>query len=127
MDEPLASLDGPRKAEILPFLARLKTALKLPILYVTHSPEELASLADTLVLMDVGHVIAKGPLEAIITRGDLPLAVRDDAGTVLTAEVVEHDPLHRLTVLRSGGCGYGCRCWNGTSAPYCACASRRAK
>ncbi len=103
MDEPLASLDGPRKAEILPFLARLKTALKLPILYVTHSPEELASLADTLVLMDVGHVIAKGPLEEIITRGDLPLAVRDDAGTVLTAEVVEHDPLHRLTVLRSAG------------------------
>jgi molybdate transport system ATP-binding protein len=103
MDEPLASLDGPRKAEILPFLAGLKTALKLPILYVTHSPEELASLADTLVLIDLGHVLAKGPLEEIITRGDLPLAIRDDAGAVLSAEVVEHDQMHRLTALMSAG------------------------
>ena len=103
MDEPLASLDGPRKSEILPFLARLKTALKLPILYVTHSIEELASLADTLVLINLGHVIAKGSLEEVITRGDLPLAVREDAGTVFTAVVVEHDQVRRLSSIRSGG------------------------
>jgi len=84
MDEPLASLDAPRKAEILPFLARLKTALKLPILYVTHSTEELASLADTLVLLNAGHVTAAGPLEEIITRSDLPFAMRDDSGSVFT-------------------------------------------
>jgi molybdate transport system ATP-binding protein len=102
MDEPLASLDAPRKAEILPFLARLKTALKLPILYVTHSTEELASLADTLVLLDVGHVIAAGPLEEIITRSDLPLATRDDSGSVLTANVLEHDKKRQLTALRTG-------------------------
>jgi molybdate transport system ATP-binding protein len=94
MDEPLASLDAPRKAEILPFLARLKTALKLPILYVTHSTEELASLADTLV--------AAGPLEQIVTRSDLPLAVRDDSGAVLTANVIEHDQKRQLTILRVG-------------------------
>jgi molybdate transport system ATP-binding protein len=103
MDEPLASLDGPRKAEILPFLARLKTALKLPILYVTHSPEELASLADTLVLLNAGHVIAAGPLGEIITRSDLPLATRDDAGAVLTASVGQHDPARQLTALQAGG------------------------
>ena len=102
MDEPLASLDAPRKAEILPFLARLKTALKLPILYVTHSTEELASLADTLVLLKTGSVVAAGPLEQIITRSDLPLAVRDDSGAVLTANVIEHDQKHQLTTLRVG-------------------------
>jgi molybdate transport system ATP-binding protein len=104
MDEPLASLDAPRKAEILPFLARLKTALKLPILYVTHSTEELASLslADTLVLLETGRVVAAGPLEQIITRSDIPLAVRDDSGSVLTASVIEHDQKHQLTTLRVG-------------------------
>ena len=102
MDEPLASLDGPRKAEILPFLARLKTAMALPILYVTHSPEELASLADTLVLLDAGRVVAAGPLEEIMTRGDLPLANRDDAGAVLTARVVGHDADRQLTALEAG-------------------------
>jgi molybdate transport system ATP-binding protein len=103
MDEPLASLDAPRKAEILPFLARLKTALKLPILYVTHSPEELASLADTLVLLKAGRVIAAGPLEEIIARSDLPLARRDDAGAVLTARVAGHDAARRLTRLQAAG------------------------
>ena len=102
MDEPLASLDAPRKAEILPFLARLKTALKLPILYVTHSTEELASLADTLVLLNAGHVTAAGPLEEIITRSDLPFAMRDDSGSVFTAHVVEHDKKRQLTALRTG-------------------------
>jgi molybdate transport system ATP-binding protein len=103
MDEPLASLDGPRKAEILPFLARLKTALALPILYVTHSPEELASLADTLVLLDVGRVVAAGPLEQLMTRSDLPLAKRDDAGAVFTARVVAQDAGRQLTALETGG------------------------
>ena len=78
MDEPLSSLDGQRKLEILPFLARLKTVLKLPILYVTHSTEELASLADTLVLLDKGQVVAAGPFEEIVTRSDVSFAKRDD-------------------------------------------------
>jgi molybdate transport system ATP-binding protein len=103
MDEPLASLDGSRKAEILPFLARLKTALALPILYVTHSPEELASLADTLVLLNAGRVVAAGPLEELMTRSDLPLAKRDDAGAVLAARVVAHDAGRQLTALETGG------------------------
>jgi molybdate transport system ATP-binding protein len=102
MDEPLASLDGPRKAEILPFLGRLKTALQLPILYVTHSTEELASLADTLVLLNQGRVTAAGPLEEIMTRSDLPLADRDDAGAVLTTRVIAHDPHRQLTALQAG-------------------------
>jgi molybdate transport system ATP-binding protein len=102
MDEPLASLDGPRKSEILPYLSRLKTKLKLPILYVTHATEELGSLADTLVLLNRGEVVAAGPFEEIITRSDLPFAARDDAGAVLTATVVEHDPIRHLTKVQAG-------------------------
>jgi molybdate transport system ATP-binding protein len=102
MDEPLASLDGARKSEILPYLSRLKTRLKLPILYVTHATEELGSLADTLVLLNRGQVVAAGPFEEIVTRSDLPFAARDDAGAVLTAIVVEHDPVRHLTKLQSG-------------------------
>jgi molybdate transport system ATP-binding protein len=103
MDEPLAALDGPRKAEILPFLARLKTRLALPILYVTHALEEIASLADTLVLMNAGHVVAAGPLPELASRVDLPIADRDDAAAVLIARIVSHDARRQLSVLDCGG------------------------
>jgi molybdate transport system ATP-binding protein len=103
MDEPLASLDGPRKSEILPFLTRLKTALKLPILYVTHATEELASIADTLVLLENGQVVAIAPLEEAMTRNDMPFITRDDSGAVMTARVEKHDHARKLTGLRVGG------------------------
>jgi molybdate transport system ATP-binding protein len=103
MDEPLASLDAARKDEILPYLMRLKTTLKLPILYVTHALEEVARLADTLVLIEAGRSIACGPLEEIATRGDLPLAARDDAGAILTMRVEAHDAPHRLSLLAGDG------------------------
>ena len=62
MDEPLASLDAERKAEILPYLTRLKTALRLPVLYVTHALDEVTRLADSMVLIDAGRVVGFGPL-----------------------------------------------------------------
>jgi molybdate transport system ATP-binding protein len=103
MDEPLASLDAARKAEILPYLARLKAELALPIIYVTHALEEVAELADFLVLLRDLRVIAAGPLNEMAARADLPLAQRDDAGAVLTCQVVAHDPARRLTQLASAG------------------------
>jgi len=104
LDEPLASLDGPRKAEILPFLTRLKTTLALPIVYVTHALDELFYLADTVVLIERGRVLAAGPLLELSSRADLPLlAARDDAGAVLAAKVAAHDPARRLTRLAAGG------------------------
>ncbi len=106
MDEPLASLDLARKAEILPFLAELKTALRLPILYVTHALEEVATLADQLVLIEAGRVLAAGALPAIAARADLPLAQRDDAGAVLLTRVAEHDRVRRLTRLEGGGASF---------------------
>ena len=103
LDEPLASLDAARKAEILPYLLRLKTALALPMVYVTHALEEVFFLADTLVLLEAGRVLACGGVAALSSRGDLPLAARDDAAAVLDAEIAEHHPARRLSLLRAGG------------------------
>ncbi len=103
MDEPLASLDAERKSEILPYLARLRGALALPILYVTHALDEVARLADTLVLIEAGRVLAAGPVEEIAARADLPLARRDDAAALLRCMVRAHDPARGLTQLDAGG------------------------
>jgi molybdate transport system ATP-binding protein len=103
MDEPLASLDAARKNEILPYLVRLKTTLKLPILYVTHSLDEVARLADTLVLIEAGRSIAAGPLNEVATRSDLPFAARDDAGAILAMRLAAHDPARQLSRLAANG------------------------
>ena len=104
MDEPLAALDAPRKAEILPYLERLQRSLALPIVYVTHAMEEVARLADHLVLLDAGRVRAAGPLGQLLAQPDLPLARQDDAGVVIAATVAEHDRDYGLSrVLFAGG------------------------
>ena len=88
MDEPLAALDAPRRAEVLPFLARLRDAAGLPILYVTHALEEVDALADHLVLLEGGRVLAAGAPDALAARTDLPLlAARRDAGVLLACTV----------------------------------------
>jgi molybdate transport system ATP-binding protein len=103
MDEPLSGLDATRKAEILPYLAQLGPALALPIVYVTHAMDELVRLADDVVLLDAGRVVAAGKLPDLAGRGDLPLAARDDAGAVLLLDVVEHDHESHLTRLEGQG------------------------
>ena len=103
MDEPLASLDSARKAEIMPYLADIKTALHLPVLYVTHAMEEVSRLADSIVLMENGTVIAAGDLHAMTARGDLALARRDDAASVLPGRVADHDPARQLSGIEVGG------------------------
>ena len=98
MDEPLAALDLKRKLEILPYLERLHRELSLPIMYVSHAPDEVARLADHLVLLDQGKVIASGPLNDVLSRIDLPATFADDAGVVIEAVIAEHeaDDLTRL-------------------------------
>jgi molybdate transport system ATP-binding protein len=91
MDEPLAALDQKRKNEILPYLERLHDELSMPVLYVSHSIDEVARLADTLVLLEDGRVRALGPLAEVIPRLDLPLSQGDDAGVVISATVALHD------------------------------------
>jgi molybdate transport system ATP-binding protein len=100
MDEPLASLDAARRAEILPYLERLRDEARIPILYVSHSAAEVAQLATTVVILDDGKVTAVGPVLDILPRADA-----SDAGSVLEATVAEHDEVHQLTMLtsRAGG------------------------
>jgi molybdate transport system ATP-binding protein len=103
MDEPLAALDAARKAEILPYLERLHRDLSLPIVLVTHALDEVARLADHLVLMDAGRVRAAGPMATLLARPDLPLAQADEAGVVIEAVVAEHDAAYGLLRLAFDG------------------------
>lgn len=105
MDEPLAALDAPRKAEILPYLERLQAELSVPIVYVSHAIDEVARLADHLVLLDGGRVLGSGPTDAMLTRLDLPLAHGDTASAVIRAQVSGHEPDYHLTLTEfAGGC-----------------------
>ena len=103
LDEPLAALDAQRKTEILPYLEKLPAELDIPIIYVSHAIDEVARLADQLVLLDAGRVVASGPTADLLTRLDLPLAHGDAAGAVLRASVVRHDPQDHLTQVRFSG------------------------
>jgi molybdate transport system ATP-binding protein len=85
MDEPLAALDAARKADILPWLEQLHERLDLPVLYVTHALDEVARLADHLVLLDGGRVRVQGPVIEMLSRTDLPLAHGDGAGALIEA------------------------------------------
>lgn len=87
MDEPLAALDLKRKQEILPYLERLQDELDIPVLYVSHSPDEVARLADHLVAMEGGRVVAAGPLAGTLACLDLPIRLGEDAGVVLDTTV----------------------------------------
>ncbi|MEL6451804.1 MAG: molybdenum ABC transporter ATP-binding protein [Pseudomonadota bacterium] len=91
MDEPLAALDGPRKAEILPYLDRLKTDSAVPILYVSHAVDEVARLADHMVLLSDGRVARHGPLfEVMADPAAIPLLGVREAGAVMRATVRAH-------------------------------------
>lgn len=103
MDEPLAALDMKRKQEILPYLERLHDELDIPVLYVSHAPDEVARLADYLVLLDEGRVVAQGPLHEILTRLDLPTAFSEDAGVVIESVIAGHDQAYHLTRLSFSG------------------------
>ena len=91
MDEPLAGLDLQRKQEILPYLERLHDALDIPVLYVSHAPEEVARLADHMVVMERGRVLMSGALVETLTRLDWPVRLGEDVGVVLEGTVVERD------------------------------------
>jgi len=91
MDEPLAALDLARKKEILPYLERLREELDIPMVYVSHAPDEVAQLADHLVLMDNGKAVASGPLTQTLARLDLPAYLGEDACVVLQGHVAERD------------------------------------
>ncbi|MEQ7918315.1 molybdenum ABC transporter ATP-binding protein [Xanthomonas sp. WHRI 1810A] len=100
LDEPLAALDARRKSEILPYLERLHDELEIPMLYVSHSQDEVARLADHLVLLSDGKVLASGPIGETLARLDLPLAMGDDAGVVIEGIVSAYDADYQLLTVR---------------------------
>ena len=104
MDEPLANLDEGRKLEVLPFIERLAVELDVATVYVTHSMDEILRLAQTLILISEGRVIASGAVEELLSRLDLaPETGRWEAGAAFQAEVAEHDDTHLLTRLEFAG------------------------
>lgn len=103
MDEPLSALDTSSKQEILPYLERLHRELNIPVLYVSHALDEVARLADHLVLLEKGRVLASGALHDVLSRLDLPTAHFDDAGVVIEATVAQQDEKYHLTRLDFAG------------------------
>jgi len=102
MDEPLSSLDHKRKLEILPYLETLHRELALPVLYVSHATDEVARLADELVILRNGSILGSGPIQQMLTRLDLPLAHRGDAETLIQARVTNLDSEFGLAHLQAG-------------------------
>lgn len=96
MDEPLAALDLKRKREILPYLERLHDELEIPIIYVSHSPDEVVRLADYIVVMEDGHALAHGPLAEILSRIDLPIRIGDEPCAIVEATIGAMDPAWHL-------------------------------
>lgn len=103
MDEPLAALDSRRKAEILPYLERLHEELEIPVIYVSHSQDEVARLADHLVLLEQGRQVASGPIASLLARLDLTLAQEADAGVVLEGLVSGFDSAYHLLEVQLPG------------------------
>jgi molybdate transport system ATP-binding protein len=103
MDEPLSALDRQTRDEILPFLERLHERLSLPIIYISHDMSEIERLADHLILMQHGDVIAAGPLHVLQSDPSLPLAIVREAAVSLDATVDVHDPAFGLLTLRVNG------------------------
>lgn len=97
LDEPLAALDAARRQEILPWLERLRDELRLPMLYVTHSADELARLAQHLVVLERGQVRAAGPVQEVLSAIDGPVVFGEDVGALLHGTVLARDPSWHLT------------------------------
>ena len=102
LDEPLASLDGKRKEEVLPYLESLQRELAIPMIYVSHSTEEVARLADHVVLLEAGKVMASGPAAPTLARLDVSMALSDDAGMVVAGITDGYDAPYGLLRLRVG-------------------------
>jgi molybdate transport system ATP-binding protein len=103
MDEPIASLDRGRRDEILPFLDRLHAALSIPVIYVSHSIEEVIRLCDYLLVMESGRIVASGDIQEVLLRADLPLLGGEEAGAIIRARAIDRDVGDGLTKIDFDG------------------------
>jgi molybdate transport system ATP-binding protein len=103
LDEPLSNLDPLRRAEVLPYLERLRDHKNIPMVYVSHTVEEVVRLTNHVVVLDRGRIIADGTTEAVLNNAALwPVFGEQDAGSILTARIAGHDPDGGLTHLSLG-------------------------
>lgn len=100
LDEPLASLDQARRREIMPWLERLRDQLAIPMLYVTHSIDELSRLADQVVVLDQGRVTAAGTVGELMARSGWTELTGEEASTVIQGVVAECDAHWHLARVR---------------------------
>lgn len=104
MDEPLASLDDARKAEILPYIERLRDEAEIPVVYVSHAIAEVARLATDVVVLAGGRVAASGPAARVLARLDVATPEeRDETAALIEATLESHDETFSLSTLRSAG------------------------
>lgn len=103
MDEPMAALDRASRQTLLPYLEALQRALDIPVLYVTHALDEVARLAEHMLLIQAGRLTASGSVNDLLTRLDLPMAHGREAGAVIPGRVSGHDEVDRLTRLEFSG------------------------
>ena len=109
MDEPLSGLDAARKADILAFIEGVRDAFAIPTLYVTHALAETVRLADRLVVIEGGRVLAQGTVAEVLARTDLPLlAERADMAAVIEGVVAQHDAGRGFTLVRAGTVDWVC-------------------
>ena len=103
MDEPLAGLDLPLRARVLPYLLRVRDELDLPILYITHDPDEAILVGGTALVLDAGRVVASGsPREVLWSRAVLPLSEALGLENVLDGHVVDAGPDETVMQTPSG-------------------------
>ncbi|WP_337036823.1 molybdenum ABC transporter ATP-binding protein ModC [Pantoea agglomerans] len=103
LDEPLASLDLPRKRELMPYLQKLAKQVDIPMLYVSHSLEEILQLADNVLVLDAGKVKAFGPLERVWSSSAMrPWLPVSELTSVLRVQVLEQHPDYPMTALSLG-------------------------
>jgi len=103
MDEPLASLDLPRKRELLPYLEKLSQDVKIPILYVSHSLDEILRLADKVIVMAQGKVKAFGALEDVWASSALrPWLQQETLSSVVSATVHSQHSDYEMTAVIVG-------------------------
>lgn len=100
MDEPLAALDDERKAEILPYLERMRDETAMPIVYVSHSVAEVARLSDRVVMMSDGRVEISGTPSDVLSGSQVLATERREAGVVLSGTVEAIDSAHGLATVR---------------------------
>lgn len=102
MDEPLTALDNASKQEIIPYLETLKVQLNIPMVYVSHTVEEVARLADNMILMNAGRITARGATQEMLTRLDIDYAYENDATSIVEGTVSGHDEPYQLTYIKCG-------------------------